>query len=32
MENIDEYIEWVDAIISTDLQDADTDAARYELH
>ena len=31
MENIDEYIEWVDAIISTDLPDPDNDAARYEL-
>ena len=31
MENIDEYIEWVDVIIGTDLPDPASDAALYEL-
>ena len=31
MENIDEYIEWVDAISSTDLPDPTFDTALYEL-
>ena len=31
MENIDEYIEWVDVIIGTDLPDPVSDAALYEL-
>ena len=31
MENIDKCIEWVDAVISTDLQDPVSDAALYEL-
>ena len=31
MENIDEYIEWVDAMISTNLPDPVYDAALYEL-